>query len=133
MLQFCTTIRRWLIVLLLGAFSFQALAASASELCRFQCQKDWKTNAASLGSSPGDTTDQWSLFSTPCPDLLTGSESVSAEDDACTSCGMCALNSVFTLPEIPVQMDLKQSPKPQPEHAQASAWLNGSLFKPPRS
>ncbi|HEX4857235.1 MAG TPA: hypothetical protein VFV28_10505 [Limnobacter sp.] len=143
MLQFCNTIRHWLIALLLGVFSFQALAASASELCRFHCQKDWKANvavsAASAGDSavdsrgPGDPADRWSPFSTPCPDLLPAADSADPETGACTSCGMCALNAVVTLPEVDMHMDLMHSSKPVVELAQATAWLNDGLFKPPRS
>ena len=32
---------------------FQALAASASELCRLQCQKDWKAN------NPAELAKNW--------------------------------------------------------------------------
>ena len=132
MSRFWKPVTHLLVALLLGAFLFQALASSASELCRFQCQKDWKTNVASVGDS-NNTTDQWSPFSTPCPDLVNGVESAMAETDACTSCGMCALNPVFAVQKIHAQMDVKHPLQPFFEPLQALAWSNDRLFKPPRS
>jgi hypothetical protein len=134
MLHFGTTIRHWLIALLLGAFSFQALAASASELCRFQCQKDWKTNAASFGDSLGDSTPKWSLDSVPCPNAVPGDRSAnSAEQDACTACGLCALNTVFAVQQVHATMDVKHPPLQTPAEAHALAWVGDPLFRPPRN
>lgn len=133
MSRFWKTVTQWLVALLLGAFLFQALAASASELCRLQCQKDWKANAASIGESQGELTEKWSLLSTPCPDLPVGSDSASAEDNACNACGMCVLNPVFALQQVRTQMDEKHPPRPFLEPLRVQVWLNDGLFKPPRA
>ncbi|MCR2747291.1 hypothetical protein [Limnobacter parvus] len=132
MSRFWKTVTQWLVALLLGAFLFQALAASASELCRLQCQKDWKTNAASIGVFQGEPTDQWSSFSTPCPDLSVGNDSVPADSNACNECGMCALNPVFAVQQVHAQMVVKHPPQSFLEPPQVQAWLNDRLFKPPR-
>lgn len=132
MSRFWKTVTQWLVALLLGAFLFQALAASASELCRLQCQKDWKANVASIGLSEGNATDQWSLFSTPCPDLPVGGGSAPADSNACNECGMCALNPVFAVQQVHSPMDVKHPPRPLIEPLPVQAWLNDRLFKPPR-
>lgn len=132
MSRFWKTVTQWLVALLLGAFLFQALAASASELCPLQCQKDWKANAASIGDSLSEPVDQWSSFSTPCPDVPAGNNSASAEDNACNACGMCALNPVFAVQQVHTQMGAKHLPRPWIEPLQVHAWLNDGLFKPPR-
>ena len=132
MSRFWKTVTQWLVALLLGAFLFQALASSASELCRLQCQKDWKANAASIGDSQGEPTEKWSPLSTPCPDLPVGSDSAPAESNACNACGMCALNPVFAVQQVHTQMDAKHPPRPFIEPLQVHVWLNDRLFRPPR-
>lgn len=133
MSRFWKTVTQWLVALLLGTFLFQSLAASASELCRLQCQKDWKANVASIGDSQGEPTEQWSPSSTPCPDLPVGNDSAPAETNACNECGMCALSSVYAMYQVHAQVVMKHPPQSFLEPMQVQAWLNDRLFKPPRA